>query len=333
MTPSPSHPSFACSPCVAASVGSQALTLHRLESPPSAVLLELSNMTSPPPGRPPKFPGPNPVSLDRSHFGALASQAYVACEKTDGVRMLLVCCRVDGVNLVALVDRAHAWYVFPVRRVPKAMFQGSLLDGELAWNKRLSAWEYLVFDAVCVSGIPVLECRLSVRLAAAARALEAYTASPQDPASVRLKRFVPCTQPADVQALVAAARESYDVDGLILTPAAAPVVYGRHMGMFKLKSGSQHTVDFLVGRNGQDLLVFDHGRHVRVASLAPNAYAKAGGILECVPSASAEHWDVVGVRTDKSTANDMFTYRKTLLNIREALTWDVVAPVFRANSV
>ena len=136
-----------------------------------------------------------------------------------------------------------------------------------------------------------------------------------------------CTQPAEVTAAVEAAGRAYDVDGLILTPALAPVTYGRHMGMFKLKFGHRHTVDFLVGKNGQDLLVFDHGKHSRVGRVAPNVYALPGSIVECAPLDDAV-WDVVGVRTDKSTANDMFTFQKTLLNMREALTWDAVAPVF-----
>ena len=315
--------------CVAACAAGQQLVLHRLTDPPAAALLDLACLDAAPGARRPKFPGPNPVSLDSSHFASLRAEPYVACEKTDGVRMLLVCLALGGgVNLVALVDRALAWYVLPLRHVPKAMFQGSLLDGELAWNKARGAWEYLVFDAVCVSGIPVLNCALDVRVAAAERALAAYRPSDRDPvAGVRVKRFVPCGDAAGVRELVDAAQREYDVDGLILTPCRAPVVYGRHAGMFKLKFGNRHTVDFLVGRNGRDLLVFDHGRHACVAQLAPNVYGVEGSIVECEPAADG-WWAVVGVRTDKTTANDRVTYEKTLLNMREKLTWDSIAPLF-----
>lgn len=330
------------SPCVAADVGGHRLVLHRLAQPPAQVLQDLAFLTPQAAAAAdarPRFPGPNPVSLDSSHFPALASEPYYACEKTDGVRMLMVCCRVEPgapgappVNLVALVDRAHAWYVFPLRHVPRAMFQGSLLDGELAWNKARGAWDYLIFDAVTVSGIPVLYAPLPDRLAAVDRALRAYRGAPDDPAAVRIKAFVPCTKADDVRLLLCAAQLSYDVDGLILTPALAPVTYGRHMRMFKLKHGSKHTVDFMVGGSGNDLLVFDAGRHVRVARLAPNAFVHSGAIVECCPQdESFAVWDVVTVRTDKTTANDMFTYRKTLLNMRENLNWDAVfAAVFAA---
>lgn len=317
-------------PVVAATLAGQDLTLHRLQEPPPQVLRHLACLDDRAPQN--RFPGPNPVSLDTSHFGTLKSEPYVACEKTDGIRMLLVCCTVPtasggSVNLVALVDRAHAWYVCPLRHVPKALFQGSLLDGELAWNKTRGGWDYLVFDAVTVSGIPVLNCTLHERMRGVGRGLAAYKAAPSDPVIVRLKRFVPCTDNAGVRDLAASTAQTYDIDGLILTPELAPVTYGRHMRMFKLKFGHRHTVDFLVARNCQDLLVYDHGKHVVVARLAGNAYAHPDTIVECT-SAGDDGWTVVGVRTDKTTANDMFTYRKTLLNMKERLDWDRICGLF-----
>ena len=42
-----------------------------------------------------RFPGPNPVSLDRGTLGRLMAEPYYVCEKTDGVRCALVCCAVD----------------------------------------------------------------------------------------------------------------------------------------------------------------------------------------------------------------------------------------------
>lgn len=330
---------LAPTPTVAATVSGHSLLLYRVQDAPLAALRDLAYLDGPTrPGTKyatsapaSKFPGPNPVSLDTSHFPTLAAEPYYACEKTDGVRMLLVCCRHAGVNLVALVDRAMTWYLFPLQLVPKAMYQGTLLDGELAWNKATKAWEYLVFDAVTVSAIPVTSCTLPQRLAAVHRALQGkYKPVAQDPALLRIKTFVPCSKPDDVSSHLCRAKLTYDVDGLILTPARAPVVYGRHNGMFKLKFGSRHTVDFLVAPNGKDLLVFDAGQHTAVGRLSGCAYLKPGCIAECVPHSTADfaEWDVVTVRTDKTTANDMFTYRKTLLNMREKLDWDKVKRVF-----
>lgn len=286
-----------------------------------------------------RFPGPNPVSLDTTHFDALRREPYYLCEKTDGVRFLLLCCSLPAhavttrseapiVNLVVLVDRALSFYLLPIQKMPKAMFQGSLLDGELAWNRTARRWDFLVFDAIIVSGIPVLNGSLVDRIAASHKALSVYAAVPaKDPVRLGIKTFVPCSRFGDVEAHLATASTSYEIDGVILTPAAAPVVYGRHGGMFKLKFGSRHTVDFVVGQDGRSLAVFDAGAHVTVGALRPEISAPPGAIAECTRCGDGT-WNLMLLRTDKTTANDMFTYQKTLLNMREKLTIDHVRRLF-----
>jgi hypothetical protein len=117
-------------------------------------------------------------------------------------------------------------------------------------------------------------------------------------------------------------RTRYDVDGVVITPEDGEVVYGRHMTMFKLKpfgGRAAHTVDFLVLDDAGTLGVFDAGTHVAVAKLASPASAVRGSVVECALHADGV-WAAVGLRTDKKTANDMLTYRKTMLNIRENLS-------------
>lgn len=332
--------------CVAAAAdGAPPLVLHRMTDTAYATRLQraLKDLACDD-HRAPRFPGPNPVSLDTSHFPRLAAEPYYVCEKTDGVRFLMVCCTMDSkdgkLNVCALVDRSSTAYLLPIGHLPRAAYQGTLLDGEAAWNKRRRRWEYLVFDAVCVSGIPVLDGTLKDRLAAAHRVLRVYSdstpaaaateATPADPVDLRAKNFVSCTRLEDFEASLGALQEQYDIDGVILTPARTPVTYGRHMGMFKLKFGSKHTVDFLVGEDGRQLRVFDAGAHVAVGSLFPGqAGAAPGSIVECALAAPGTTlWTVVTTRTDKTTANDMFTYQKTLLNMREALDMSHLKRVF-----
>ena len=301
-----------------------------------------------------RYPGPNPISLDTSHFPQLQREPYYICEKTDGVRYALVCTTlppplrapVPGggqddnnpkpLNMCCLVDRSLAVYVLPLRHVPKAMFQGSLLDGELARNIYTGAWDYLIFDAVVVSGVPVLDSTLNARMDAVHHIMRVYAPHPDDPVTLLPKTFFPCAQLDMYKAH--AKSVPYDIDGVILTPAVPPVVYGRHFGMFKLKDGNRHTVDFLVGPDGRSLSVFEKknskSTHVTVGTLTE--HATPGTIVECElvdrdrcdRCDRCDTWKAVGVRTDKSTANDMFTYQKTLLNIREALTLDSIASLF-----
>lgn len=278
-----------------------------------------------------RFPGPNPVSLDTSHYPKLRGEPYYICEKTDGVRYLMVVCTLaqpaGPLKLVALLDRAMNAYVLPVQYVPKALFQGSLLDGELVWNKATKQWDFLVFDALTVSGIPIMNSTLPDRLRAVHKALGAYVHDDDDPVRLRVKSFFPCSDMPAAEHHLGKARDAYDTDGVILTPAKPGVVYGRHMGMFKLKFGSKHTVDFLVGQDGRQLSVFDAGRHVPVGTL--RSPAPSGSVAECtLPDLATTVWDLVTIRTDKTTANDMYTYQKTLLNMREGLTLDHIKAVF-----
>lgn len=335
----------------------QQLVLHRVTDETCLAALraaarELANDDA----RHARFPGPNPVSLDRSHFARLAGEPYYVCEKTDGVRYALVCCRLEAppalraarasINVCALLDRALNAFLLPIKHLPRAVYQGTLLDGELAFNRREGRWEYLVFDAVSVSGIPVLNCPLNDRMDAAHCALRVYRAhagpSDGDPVALRAKTFVPCSKMADFERALPGLREAYEIDGVIFTPALPPVTYGRHLGMFKLKACSRHTVDFLVLGDGVGLGVFDNGAHARVGALAPGQPGPPpppGSIAECAPAAAAtggsvgggdeeQLWDLVTLRTDKTTANDMFTYQKTLLNMRENLSLNDVKNVF-----
>jgi hypothetical protein len=283
----------------------------------------------------PRFPGPNPVSLDTSHFPVLRSQPYYVCEKTDGVRYAMLCYTTSAggakVNVCALVDRALNAHLLSVRHLPRAAYQGTLLDGEVVFNRCSERWEYLIFDAMCVSGIPVLNSPLKERMNAVHAVMRVYAeANRRDPPAqrddldLRPKDFFALPQLDDFEQELHFIKIKHDVDGVILTPATAPVVYGRHRTLFKLKFDARHTVDFLVGADGVSLTVFDAGRHVPVGRLRRGA-ASPGVIAECVraqPPAGQDEWDLVMVRTDKTTANDMFTYRKTMLNIREGLTLD-----------
>lgn len=277
-----------------------------------------------------RYPGPNPVSLDTSHFPRLSGEPYYVCEKTDGVRYLMVCCTMpsppgithrDTINVCALVDRSMTAYLLSIRGLPRAAYQGTLLDGEVAWNKALERWEYLVFDALCISGVPVLNGSLPDRMTGVHRMMEIYEHHDRDTMHIQPKNFIAGSRFAEFQDSLPDLETRYDIDGLILTPARPPVVFGRHMGLFKMKFSSKHTVDFLVGPDGRQLSVFDAGRHSQVGSLYPGTTAPPGSIAECsLAQPGSTLWTLVMLRTDKSTANDMYTYQKTMLNMRENLT-------------
>jgi len=275
-----------------------------------------------------KFPGPNPCSIERRDFETLrGSSEWYLCEKTDGVRALLVCLTFRGEKVVALITRGWDAYLLPLARVPRALFQGTVLDGELVRDDA-SQWTWLCFDAVFVAGVPVWALGFADRIAAARRGLAAYVPDPKDPCDVRVKTFfAPPHQSKDFTDFTKTLR--YPVDGTIITPGPDPVMLGRHPRMFKLKT--KHTVDFVFSPPNV-LSVYDPGSkaHVPVAKMRKHPFGDppAGTIVECAPTTSTQWWTLTCVRTDKKTANDMLTFTKTKVNIRERLSLDDVLQAF-----
>ena len=104
---------------------------------------------------PSRFPGPQPVSIERRHFPLLTQQPYFVCEKTDGTRYLLASTE-EG---VVLVNRAFEVIKVQGVRIPK----DTLLDGELV-KTRNGKTLFLVFDAVRVKGENIKELPLDSRL-------------------------------------------------------------------------------------------------------------------------------------------------------------------------
>jgi hypothetical protein len=267
------------------------------------------------------FPGPNPVSIERADYPKFRSQPYHITEKTDGVRALMMIADVQDVHHVVIFDRTLTPYHFPIKEMPRALYQGTVFDGELVYDKLDSRWVYLCFDAINVAGVPIFHLPFSERLQIISTSLRFYKDTPSsDPGIIRPKLFMPFVreiEPAFV-AHVDSMRQRYNVDGVIFQPELDRVIYGRHDNLMKLKT--VHSVDFLV-KNGK-LNIFDETtRRNKVIGMpmGPRAHlATEGAIVECV--LNDDQWHVLHVRDDKTTSNNKFTLDKTLLNIKERLT-------------
>lgn len=131
-----------------------------------------------------KFPGSHPVSLTRSGLeNTLSKNKYYVCEKTDGVRYLLLCAGKDGCYLidrkehftwVSMVlprgeihtdrDACGGWPPAEGQRFPEGgphwLLDNTLLDGELVWDRDLDAekrtgekaWKlvFYIFDVIAI---------------------------------------------------------------------------------------------------------------------------------------------------------------------------------------
>lgn len=253
---------------------------------------------------PGRFPGPQPVSIERRHFPLLKKQAYFVCEKTDGTRHFLINCETG----TFIVNRA--FQTDPVKiRLPK----DTLLDGELVKMKN-DRIIFVVHDAVMTRGEDLSNLSLNLRLEKARAVVRTIIKTAQAPFEVRVKTMFDLR---DVKSLPSLDAFEYETDGLVFTPVEEPIRMGTHETMFKWKPHDRITVDFELRRGGQ-LFVQDRGVPYKEAELhGLNAQASLpdGTIVEC--GYGDLGWFVEKVRTDKTHANNRRTYFRTIVNIRE----------------
>lgn len=313
--------------------------MYRIQAPDEAPLLAaLRAMVGLAPSSK-AFPGSNPVSIERVHLPTLYAPEndYYVAEKTDGVRYMLLCTRhghgPGARKVAALMDRSQRLYlVAGGLPLPAAAFQGSLLDGEVVFNKASGKWNFLVFDAPAVCGVPAAALPFTQRLHYAATCLESgQPAEPTAALQLKMKHFysVRSAWPEFHDHYTTVVPAVFATDGLIFTPNYAPYVSGRHMTQYKWKPRKDNTVDFAVMAGARKYGILDRGRIVIAAPVFKADMAglgPPGTIVECEFDLAAEHWRPRGVRADKQAPNDKLTLERTLVNIREDIQYADFTP-------
>lgn len=245
-----------------------------------------------------RFPGPQPVSIERKHIPLLRQKLYVVCEKTDGVRYLLVCIKVGQKKVCALVDR-----LFHIQIARVALPLGTILDGELLGDT------FWVHDAMSIGQEDVKECNLLTRLEKARQ----VCSGPSMGLKMTVKRMRPMSE---FDSLIEETRGHPGVDGFIFTPVKEPVRTGTHETMFKWKPLEKITIDFLCRDNG--LWIWDKVQGFIKVQNWTSGDGEEGKIIECRREGGV--WNRVKLRPDKDHPNNRRTYLRTLVNLREQIS-------------
>jgi hypothetical protein len=247
-----------------------------------------------------RFPGPQPVSIERRHFGIIKSKEYMVCEKTDGIRHILTCFSVGQTKtkICALVNRSfeYALHSFTIPRE-------TLLDGELIGDV------FLVHDAIMIAGKNLINETLSVRLSHVRGLCKSII-----PGRIKVlcKNMVPISR---IESVILNSKS----DGLIFTPVDEPVRMGTHRTMFKWKE--KHTVDFIVS---DGFLCVQH--ESKLQRIQRTSETEDGKILECVHT--SDGWVPIIVRKDKTHPNNLRTFERTKVNIEENVTFNELVRTF-----
>lgn len=256
------------------------------------------------------FPGAQPVSVERKDFDTLTSAGYVMCAKLDGERFFLVA--VDGCDPV-LMNRRMDILPTDIRFNPYVAKKGLLLDGELIDGV------FVVHDAVHVIGRTVKDLPHYERIRIARAAVRMATAG-----QVFIKQFF---LPNDSEGLKTAMNNCRN-DGVVLYPIADPVGCRTQSNFFKWKPPGHHTVDFLVkpGKDGNVKLITWSNKREKVYATVPTPPFPVPGVVEfnTVIENDKVRFDPIKARPDKHQGNSMFTLTRTILNVKENISFEEI---------
>jgi hypothetical protein len=262
------------------------------------------------------FPGPQPISIERRHFSILKNNEYVVCEKSDGVRNVLVSLVIGDKKVCLLVNRAFEMHIVPIN-LPKSAYQGTIFDGEFIGKS------FLVYDAVVVSGTSVINESLTSRLEKAGALVKSILKMKGDPVTIKMKTFFNLKNYREFITEYIPTVE-YAMDGLVFTPVNEPVKTGTHETMFKWKPRDNNTIDFQFKKweNKWGLYVLEKGRLIfesEIPFTKTPEWITEDCIAECqfMVQDETRWWKPLVLRTDKTHPNNRRTFYRTLVNIKE----------------
>ncbi|BDA47945.1 mRNA-capping enzyme [Coccomyxa sp. Obi] len=309
-----------------------------------------------------RFPGGQPVSLDRQNISLLHEKRYWVTWKADGTRYMMLLCRWG----VYLIDRA-----FNVRRVqmrfPAALVGKdgmlkahhlTLLDGEMLVDEdqvtEQRTRRFLAYDLIALNGTSLVHRPSKERWARMEEAVirprrkereaierDAHTGQHAYPArydyrseafSVRRKEFWPLSCMSSLLDSFIPAL-SHEADGLIFQGYEDHYVPGTDQNLLKWKFAHMNSVDFRLRSKaaGPELLLLET-RQVRApvelplpgARLAegPDVKALENLIVECAWDGEAGEWRFMRTRSDKDTPNAYHVYEKVMQSIQDNITQD-----------
>ena len=295
---------------------------------------------------PNNFPGPQPVSLERSELIKLTKYPYAVCEKTDGMRYMLLALKIDELNLTFLIDRAFRVFFIPGAWTCPSCYDGTLLDGEVVKDNS-GFFTYYPHDCILRGGINYSHEDFRKRYGHSKEVAVLWRKLENTPFEIRFKQVKNLNK---IQELLSNGTDGkHAVDGLIFTPIGLPVQTGTQHSLIKWKMADKHTFDFEIEKKGQrvEMYLFDRMSLIKFKTL--NKRSRGGKTFikildeliadkmlndlslnsrECsspkryIVECYIEDGEYVPIklRPDKTRPNSIRTVERTLQNIEENIT-------------
>ena len=265
-----------------------------------------------------QFPGSLPVSLSRKDLHYICkNNSYSVCEKTDGVRYMMLITSGD----MYIVDRLMNFH----KVYSGVTFdRDCVYDGELVISNDGSCWYYMVFDVFASRGRTVKDVtNHKARIENVSKTLprRLHTGSFNLVINVKtfyyVNNFVKCSELT--QSL------PYATDGYIFTPTRRKIFNGTDRRTYKWKDVYDHTIDFDLQNDGFLYLWDKNDQKTRVSRLVCDEgdVFSTPCIVECKlikNDNDVTSWKFVKERVDKNRPNSMMTYLSTIQVIEEGIT-------------
>ena len=128
------------------------------------------------------FPGCQPISIERKHFGVLEKNDYVVCEKTDGTRYMMLAFMYETRKVCVFLNRALEMFMCPLN-FRKPVYEGTILEGELYEN------DFMIYDCLITCGEVVGKQNFLERLEHCKQTIKKMMVLKTDPIFLKVKKF------------------------------------------------------------------------------------------------------------------------------------------------
>ena len=277
------------------------------------------------------FPGPQPVSIEKKDFEKLEKFTYYTSVKNNGTRYIMFFIKdKNNKQQTILVNRALQCFTINMYANDE-LFNGTIFDGELIMHN--NEWVFIIHDSVMICGSKINRNKFSERLEDIQCCLSNFNITGS--IKIELKKFYLFS---DFENFLNNEYNTskYEHDGIIFMPETLPVISGTQYSMFKWKPVEEHTIDFLMKKNNDDIecYVFNMGKLIIFSKIH---YETEEGKKFIETTQSLKNYNVeciveckfidnkfipVLVRTDKNHANSLRTVERTLFNINENINID-----------
>lgn len=265
-----------------------------------------------------RFPGAQPISLELKDIATIKRNEYWICPKLDGERFFLI----SRYEQIFLINRNMEFTPVKLTVNPYILKKGIILDGELLPG------HFVIHDAIEVLGKNVKMLDFDKRWASANSIMKMFG---EGDFKVTLKSFwKPNQLPQMIKWMES---NKIPTDGIVLYPLKGPIGYKTQMNFFKWKPPGHHTIDFIVRKCSNTMASLITWSKSRETEFSKIQLLDFQNVTNFNPDGCVVEFNTlldngntifvpIKVRSDKPIGNNLYTVRKTILNVKENITID-----------